>query len=358
MTALNRTEQFKQLMQIQHALVQGPFGGGLSSVELLAAVSNLGGLGSFGAHYLTPAQIQDLVREIRSQTKKSFAINLWVSDADPEAAHTTKEKFDRYLQNLAPYYDALKVPKPQMPERFGQKFNEQIEAILESRPPVCSFVFGVPDEGIMKECKKLGIRTIGTATTVQEGIALEKAGVDAVVASGFEAGGHRGSFLRTAESSLTGTFALVPQMSDALKVPVIAAGGIADARGVRAARILGASGVQVGTAFLAADESKASALHKEKLRSRGEAGPTALTRAFSGRLARGLENQMVKDFADRAHEIAPYPVQVWLTQQFKSAASQQGQTQWMSLWASQAYPLVRHSKAKDVFQSLLAGLED
>jgi len=352
---LKQSGNIRQTFGLRYPLIQGPFGGGLSSVELLAAVSDLGGLGSFGAHYLSPEQISHLIKEIRAQTKNPYAINLWVSDSDPDTNHLSQTQFDHFVQILSPYFEKLKVPKPAFPEKFGQKFSEQVEVILKEKPPVFSFVFGVPDEGILKECRKLGIKTIGSATTVEEGLALEKAGVDAVVASGFESGGHRGSFLRSAESSLTGIFALLPQMADALQIPVIAAGGIADVRGVRAAMTLGAQGVQVGTAFLACDESMASKIHKEKLRSHGKAGPTALTRAFSGRLARGLENQLVRDFAGRVKDIAPYPVQVWLTRQFKDAAVASGDTDLMALWASQAYPLIRHHKAADVFQSLLAG---
>jgi nitronate monooxygenase len=352
---LKQSASFASQFGLKFPLVQGPFGGGLSSVELLATVSNLGGLGSFGSHYQTPEQISDLISEIRQKTNSPFAINLWVSDADPELAGFTRNDFEKHLLKLAPYFDQLKLSKPGFPERFGQKFIEQVEVVLEKKPPVFSFVFGVPEEAILKECRKRGIATIGTATTVQEAVLLEQAGVDAVVASGFEAGGHRGSFLKSAEASLTGTFALVPQIRDAVQIPVIAAGGISDVRGVRAAFALGAQAVQVGTAFLATDESKAPLGHKERLRSKGQAGPTTLTRAFTGRLARGLENEWVQDFENRKMDIAPYPAQTWITSKLKAAAIEQGRWEWMALWASQAYPLVRHSKAEQVFADLVRG---
>ena len=352
---MQQASSFASQFGLKYPLIQGPFGGGLSSVELLKTVSNLGGLGSFGAYSLAPLQISELIDDIRNQTQSPFAINLWVQDSDPEIQSFSKEKFARHLQVLASYFDRLQVPKPAYPEKFGQKFTEQIEIIFQKKPPVLSFVFGIPDEAVLKECHRLGIRTIGTATTVAEALLVEKAGVDAVVASGFEAGGHRGSFLRSSESSLTGTFALVPQMADALRIPVIAAGGIADARGVRAAVALGAQAVQVGTAFLATDQSKAPAKHKEKLRSQGQAGITTLTRAFTGRLARGLENEWTQTFENRGEDIAPYPAQTWLTQKIKAAAIEQNKPEWMSMWASQAYPLVHHTQARQVFEELVQG---
>ena len=166
--------------------------------------------------------------------------------------------------------------------------------MIDAKVPAFSFIFGIPAREILEECRAKGIVTIGTATTPEEGAALQEAGVDAVVASGFEAGGHRGSFLRPAEDSLTGTLSLVPQVVDIVDVPVIAAGGIGDARGVVAALALGAEAVQMGTVFLACEESGASRLHRETLRRR-DAKHTALTKGFTGRLARGIRNRMMED---------------------------------------------------------------
>ena len=166
---------------------------------------------------------------------------------------------------LRPYFDELRVPMPARPARFGPHYQEQVEALLELRPPVFSFVFGVPAPDVLERCRRAGIATLGAATTPAEAKLLEDAGVDMIVASGFEAGGHRISFLREPEECLTGTMALIPQVADAVKVPVIAAGGIADGRGIAAALKLGAAAVQVGTAFLACEESNASPLHRAKL---------------------------------------------------------------------------------------------
>jgi nitronate monooxygenase len=204
--------------------------------------------------------------------------------------------------------------------------------------------------------RRLDVVTIGAATTPDEAIALENAGVEMIVATGFEAGGHRVSFLRPAEQSLTGTLSLVPQVVDAVRVPVIAAGGIADGRGIAAALCLGARAAQIGTAFLACDESSASPQHREKLRSR-DSRYTALTRAFTGRLARGIDNPFMRNMRVHEPSTPPYPVQAWLTAQLKSAALANDRADLLALWSGQSAPLLRHRKARDLMQSLIAQTE-
>src|SRR5712671_2288090 len=242
---------------IDYPIIQGPLGG-LSSQELTAAVSNFGGLGSFGAHGLTPEAIKDVIAQIRSLTSKPFAMNLWVSTEDVGARNSDESAFNRSLAPLAVHIAALGAPRPEYEPYPWIRFEDQVRVLLDERVPVFSFIYGAPPQEILEECWAKHIVTIGTATTHDEAAALQEAGVDAIVASGFEAGGHRGSFLRSAEDSLTGTLSLVPQITDMVNVPVIAAGGIADARGVIAALALGAEGVQIGTAFLACEESGAS----------------------------------------------------------------------------------------------------
>lgn len=339
-------------LKLRFPLIQGPFGGGLSSTELLVAVSEAGGLGSFGAHHLSPAQIRDLGAHIRSRTQKPFNLNLWVSDHDPGGLSLTPEEFQEGVERFRPYYEALGVKPPAMPERYGQRFEEQVEALLDVRPPVFSFVCGIPSADILAECRRRDIVTLGTVTTLDEALAMQEAGVDMLVATGMEAGGHRVSFLRSAEDSLTGTLALVPVVADRVSVPVIAAGGIADGRGIAAALTLGAQGVQLGTAFLACEESGASAPHREALFGEG-ARYTALTRAFTGRLARGLRNHFVEDMAARKPPLFPYPIQSWFTGSFRQAAMEQGRADLISLWAGQAAPLLRHRKAGALFAELV-----
>ena len=219
-----------------------------------------------------------------------------------------------------------------------------------------SFVFGVPPAYVIDECRRRSIITIGTATTVDEAVALESSGVDVVVASGFEAGGHRPSFLRSPEASLTGLFSLLPQVCDAVDIPVIAAGGIADGRGVAAALALGADGVQIGTAFLACEESNAPPAHREALFG-SRAAHTVLTRAFSGRLARGLSNTLADALENRSASFLPYPLQSQLVGALREEAIRRGRIDLISLWSGQSGPLLRHRQAKELFQDLVGVTE-
>jgi len=216
---------------IDYPVIQGPLGG-LSSQKLTATVSNFGGLGSFGAHGLASEAIKDVIGEIRSLTSKPFAMNLWVSMEDEGARTSDENAFNRSLAPLAVHFAALGAPRPEYKPYSWIRFEDQARVLLDEKVPVFSFIYGIPPQEILEECRAKGIVTIGAATTPDEAAALQEAGVDAIVAFGFEAGGHRGSFLRSAEDSLTGTLSLVPQIVDIVDVPVIAAGGIGDARGV------------------------------------------------------------------------------------------------------------------------------
>lgn len=347
-----QSTDFAKRLGLTAPIVQGPFGSGLSSVDLAVTVSEVGGLGSFGVHHLNRSGIADVARAIRERTQRPFALNLWIPHEDSEAPQVDATQFAQALRRLEPYYRELGVALPQRPQHFTPPYAEQIEAVLAARPAVFSFIFGVPDAAILARCRELDIFTVGTATTPDEAIAIERAGVDAIVASGFEAGGHRISFLKSAEDSLMGTMSLVPQTVDAVSSPVIAAGGIGDGRGIAAALCLGAQAVQIGTAFLACDESAASSLHREQLRSPA-ARHTMLTRAFTGRLARGLRNRLMEELQGLERELPPYPVQAWLTAQFKRAAIDQGRTDLVALWSGQSAPLIRHRSARELFQSLV-----
>ena len=319
---------------IEYPIVQGPLGG-LSSQSLTAAVSNFGGLGSFGAHSLVPGAIKDVIAQIRSLTSKPFAMNLWVSMEDGGARAADENAFNRSLAPLVAHLAALGAPRPRYKPYSPRRFEEQVRVLLDASVPAFSFIFGIPAREILEECRTKGIVTIGTATTPDEGAALQEAGVDAVVASGFEAGGHRGSFLRPAEDSLTGTLSLVPQVVDIVDVPVIAAGGIGDARGVIASLALGAEAVQMGTVFLACEESGASPLHRETLRRRN-AGHTALTKGFTGRLARAIHNRVMEDLNRNGTEILPYPLQRELVRNLTIAADAAGRADLVPMWAGQS----------------------
>lgn len=340
---------------ITYPLIQGPFGGGLSTVKLMATVSNAGGMGSFGAHVTPPDKMEALTRETRAQTNRPFALNLWISDHDPGGLELTQEEFDRVYRGFEPYFRELGLDKPVRPQRYHQSYEAQIEALIEVRPPAFSFVFGIPSPKIMAECKRRGIVTIGTATSIAEGQALDEAGIDLIVATGLDAGGHRVSFLARAEDSLIGTFALTQIVASRVKAPVIAAGGIVDGRGVKAALALGAQAVQIGTAFLACEESGATPEHRAVLFSE-KAQHTVLTRAFSGRLARGVRNRWTDEIAPKLDRIAPFPVQNWFMAQLRPAAVKAGRTDLVSLWAGQASPNLKHRSAGMLMDALIADL--
>ena len=338
---------------IEYPIIQGPLGG-LSSQRLAATVSNFGGLGSFGAHGLKPDAMKDVISEIRSLTSKPFAMNLWVSMEDEGARTSDEHAFNRSLAPLAAHFAALGAPRPEYRPYSGMRFEDQARVLLDANVPAFSFIYGIPPREILEECRAKHIVTIGTATTPDEGAALQAAGVDAIVASGFEAGGHRGSFLRSAEDSLTGTLSLVPQVSDVVEVPVIAAGGVGDSRGVIAAFALGAEAVQMGTVFLACEESGASFLHRQALR-RKRAGQTALTRGFTGRLARGIHNRLMEELNRKETETLPYPLQRLLVRNLSIAAEAAGRSDLLPLWAGESANL---SSCTDVLAILTSLVEE
>ena len=339
------------LFGIDAPIVLGPFGG-LSSVELTAAVSELGGLGSYGLYGYSADRISDTIAALHSATRRPFAVNLWLPTGDEVAPSDVDLR--PAIEAVAPLYDELGLAHPTPPIEFLPDLDAQLTAVMDAAPAALSVVFGVPSEHVIAAARSRGIRVIGTATTVAEAVALAAAGVDAVVATGAEAGGHRVSFLRPAEQSLVGTFALVPQVVDAVDVPVIAAGGIADRRGVAAAFALGASGVQVGSAFLRTRQSAATDAHRAAI---GAAADTAtvLTRAMSGRLARGIPNRAMRAI-ETTGVIAPFPAQNWLTGQFRAEAGRRGDGDLVSLWAGQAAGLASHDDAAEVFAELAAGV--
>jgi len=340
-----------RLLGIEHPIVLGPFGG-VSSVALAAAVSDAGGLGSYGLYGYDAERIAATAAELRAATDRPFALNLWVPTGD----EVTPDEVDLTAVRAAaaPLFAELGVELPDPPAAFLPPFAEQVDAVLDARPAVLSVVFGVPPRDVVDAAHARGIVVVGAATTVAEAVALEAGGVDAVVASGAEAGGHRVAFLRPAEESLVGAFALVPQVVDAVGIPVIAAGGIADRRGVAAAFALGAQGVQVGTAFLATRESAAPPSHRAAIADATDDG-TVLTRAMSGRLARGIPNRAIRRI-EEAGAIAPFPAQNWLIGRFRAAAAKLDRGDLLSLWAGQSAALARHPDAAAVFAELRAGL--
>lgn len=345
---------FTARLGLRLPIVQGPFGGGLSSVALVREVVRAGGLGSFGVHHLWPDQIAQTAAALHEAAPGPFALNLWVPlPGQPEIPPVSDEAWRAALACLAPVFTELKLELPSKPDpgALWPGFEAQCEAVLAARPPVLSFVFGVLPTWVLDRCRALGIVTIGAATTPLEAHLLAEACVDMVVATGSDAGGHRVAFAEPPQQHLLGTMSLIPQVRDAVRIPVIAAGGIADGRGIAAAIKLGADAVQIGTAFLACEESNAGDPHRRALFDpRRQA--TALTRAFSGRLARGLRNPLMDWVEAQPEAILPYPYQNWLTGMLKKAAMAAGRADLMSLWAGQAVGLLRHHSAAGLMAEL------
>jgi nitronate monooxygenase len=341
-----------EILGIDYPIMQGPFGGNLSTVELVAAVSNAGGLGGYGAYTLSPQEIYDINKQLKAATNKPYNINLWVSDTDTVDGTVSDEHFEQTKTLFKPYFDEAGIPLPEKPATFKPRFENQIEVILDVRPKVFSFMFGTPSAAILEQCRKLGIKTVGAATTLDEAIALEAVGVDMIIASGFEAGGHRPSFLASAEQSTTGTFVLIQLIKEKVKTPIIAAGGIATGRGVAAALTLGADAAQIGTAFLACDESGALPVHRQMLFS-DAAKYTTLSRAFTGRLGRGLTSRIARDLIGNEQQFLPFPLQTTFMSPLRKAALDQQKLDMILFWGGQIAPLLKHTKATVLMQSLI-----
>jgi nitronate monooxygenase len=356
MTMWNNTS-VTEMLGVQYPILQGPFGGNLSSVQLTATVSNAGGVGGYGAYTLSPGEIAETIRGIKAATDKPFNINLWVSDTDAPDGTITDSQYEEARQLFKPYFDEGGIPLPEKPPPFTSRFENQVEVILHMRPKLFSFMFGVPSTDILERCRRQGIVTAGAATTPDEALVLESAGIDMIIASGFEAGGNRPSFLASAESSVTGTFVLLQLIREKVKIPVIAAGGIADGRAVAAALALGAQAVQVGTAFLACDESNAMPVHRHMLFSNA-AKYTMLSRAFTGRLGRGLVSRIAKDLSGRENQFLPFPLQTSFMAPLRKAAIDQEKWDMVLFWGGQIAPILKHRKATGLMNALIGDTTD
>ncbi|MCR8632959.1 NAD(P)H-dependent flavin oxidoreductase [Paenibacillus radicis (ex Xue et al. 2023)] len=321
-----------QLFNIRYPIFLAGMAGGPSTAELVAAVSRAGGIGTLGAAYMEPAAIRQAVLKIRQLTNSPFAVNLFVTHAADD-----NSRIGEVQQELNRTRDILEIPHASAhPVQTPDRFEEQFAVLLEEKVPVMSTAFGVLPEALMKQAQSAGIRVIAMVTTVNEAILAERAGCDAIVAQGGEAGGHRGTFDISKHSmgANIGTFALVPQIVDRIKIPVIAAGGIMDGRGLVAALALGAQGVQMGTRFLTAIESGAHSSYRQALMESTEES-TVLTKAFSGRPARGIINPFIKQWDASGIEPLPFPTQNTVTRDIRNAAAQQSKADYMSLWAGQ-----------------------
>jgi nitronate monooxygenase len=342
-----------KLLSIEYPIVQAPMAGGITTSKLVAAVSNSGGLGMIGAGYMTPMQIREQVREIKQLTSNPFGINLFV----PNEFHVTVNEISTAQQKLNQIRKQLNLESkenmdiPTVTDVFNN-FTEQIQVVIEEKVPICSFTFGIPSKQVIAELKQYNIILMGTATTVREAVENEKAGIDLVVAQGSEAGGHRGSFINGDQESLIGLMSLIPQIVDIVSIPVIAAGGIMDGRGLQASICLGAKGVQMGTAFLSCVESGAHPVYKEAILHAKE-DDTVLTRSFSGKWARGINNEFISEMKDHEPSIPEYPVQNTLTQDIRKTSASQNNPAFMSLWSGQSPRIAKSQTVESLIKNVI-----
>jgi len=343
--------QLTQLLGIDYPIIQAPMAGGVTTPQLVASVANSGGLGSLGAAYMTPEDIQNNIHAIRKLTDKPFAVNLFA----PETCSTSRDKQLAMCTILNDVCKELDVQvKPAEPP-FSLPFDEQLAVIIEQHVAIFSFTFGNLEKKYFDQLKRHNIKIIGTATSLNEATALQDAGVDAIVAQGIEAGGHQGTFAGNQAEPQNKLMPLVTHGVNHLNVPIIAAGGIADATGMMAALKHGAQAVQIGSAFLTTTESGAHPKYKEILLNT-TADNTRLTKVFSGRLARVINNKFVELMQPHERDICPFPLQNKLTKQIRNAASEQNNPEFMSLWAGQNASLCKAVSASNLVKELIKDL--
>ncbi len=336
------------LLGIEHPILQAPMAGA-TTPALAAAVSNAGGLGALGCAMMTPDGFLADYRAADEATNRPLHVNFFTHAPPPDDA----DKAARARARMQPYFEELGLGA--VPEAVATNFpfdDAMLAAVLEARPAVVSFHFGLPETAAVRAIQDAGAVVLSSATTVAEAVHLTAAGIDAVIAQGCEAGGHRGSFLDGDQGAGVGTMALVPQVVDAVDIPVIAAGGIADGRGIAAAFALGASGVQMGTAFLTCPEAGVPSVHKEALLSATDAD-TRVTRAFSGRPARGLANRFIDEMAPEDGALPAFPLMNTLTGPLRKASAERGAPDFVAMWSGQAAGLNRALPAAALMAALI-----
>ena len=339
-----------KLLKIEIPIVQAPMAGS-DSVALARSVSSTGALGSLACALLSPDAVREAMRALRHEMARPFNLNFFCHAMEaPDPAAT--ERWKRFLR---PHYERWGLDIETVAEsRLRMPFNEEMCAVVEElKPEVASFHFGLPTPELVDRLKRHGIKIVSSATSVREAQWLESRGCDAIIAQGIEAGGHRGMFLETNSATQAGLFALLPQVTDAVSVPVIAAGGIADARGVVAALALGASGVQLGTVYLFCPEANVSSLYRQALTQAAD-NTTALTNLFSGRPARGILNRFLQEGGQMSDAAPAFPYAATLVAPLRSASERAESMDYMQMWAGQAARLGRSLPADEFTRNLAA----
>jgi len=338
------------LFGIEYPVLLAPMAG-FGTPELAIAVAEAGGLGALACATLTPEQSRAALDRIRAATAKPINLNFFCHrppEDDPEREAGWRARLSPYYRELG--LDPTMAVAPSSRAPFDDIFCEVVEAY---RPEVVSFHFGLPERGLLNRVKAAGAKVISSATTMAEARYLEAEGCDAIIAQGAEAGGHRGMFLTADVSGQIGTVSLVPQVVDAVRVPVIAAGGIADARGVVAALALGAAAVQIGTAFLLSPEARISPQHRRALET-AEADETAITNVFTGRPARGVVNRLMRELGRFSADAPAFPLAAGALAPLRAETEPLGSRDFMPLWSGQSARLARSRPAGDFVRSLAA----
>ncbi len=344
-------QRLTNLLGCRHGIIQAPMAGA-SNPDLVAAVSSAGALGSLGAAAMPPDTLRKNIQAIRQQTDAPFNINLF--NRTTEQFDTGAEAGPAFKRLLSGYHDEFNLGDLAKPRGLFGPMAEQLEVLIEEQVPVVSVHFGIEPDDVAK-LKAAGCKVLCSATTVNEARILEHAGVDAIIAQGSEAGGHRGTFDSHYRDALVGTLALVPQLVDSVSVPVIAAGGIMDARGILACLVLGAEGVQMGTAFLACPETGLNDAWRQTLQT-SEGHSTTVTTAISGKPARGIRNRYINEVEALDEALLPYPLQYSMSGKLRASATNTDNPDFMAMWAGQGVGLIQQKPAAQLIDEWLEGL--
>jgi nitronate monooxygenase len=342
------SNNFTDRLKISYPIIQAPMLG-VSTPEMAAAVSNKGGLGSLPVGGLSPEATSQLIHKTKSLTNKPFAVNLF--------AHNVKHYADKDIEAMRQFIlqlsnkRGLKVEASDLSDFKFHTYHDQVEILVQEEIAIVSFTFGCLDQKSIQLLKDKGITLIGTATCVEEALFLQEQNVDMISVQGIEAGGHRGTFLETIPLPQIGLFSLLPQIAKAVQIPCIAAGGINTPQTMKAAFELGAMAVQIGTAFIGTNESEAIPSHKRKLEEAKETN-TTLTKAFTGKWARGFRNELMKEIEQSGIPIPPYPLQNSLTAKLRRLAQLADDSEYTSLWAGQSAGLNFPKQAGQVLMEL------
>ncbi|HFK1547479.1 TPA: NAD(P)H-dependent flavin oxidoreductase [Bacillus albus] len=342
------TSRVIDILQIKYPIIQAGMAGAITTPELVAAVSNSGGLGTLGSGYMSPEQIRDAIYKIRERTDKPFGVNLLLT----KEIQIEEEKVilaKRLLSGVNREFGIEEEEQVKLPKSY----KEQLQVLVEENVPVVSFAFQTLEKEEIDDLKRRGIKVIGTATHVAEAKVLAELGVDIIVGQGSEAGGHRGTFIGKEQDAMIGTFALIPQLVATVPhIPIVAAGGVMNGQGLVAAFTLGAEAVQMGSAFLTSEESITHDVYKQAVL-RSTDTSTTVTRAFSGKYARGIRNEFIEKHEGKEEGLPMYPVQNVLTSKIRQEAAKHNKGEYMSLWAGQASSLARIESAQHVVERVM-----